>query len=200
MTLPRVLSLGKDGSLRMEPAPEVETLRYNHGQRSNIRVAADSDVELAEMAGDTTELSLQFAPLPSKPSSPRPVFEFGLKVRSSPDGSEYTTIAFEPEKKAFRVDVRRSCLTMKTDLSPSVAANESAQVQTAPFELAPGETLKLRIFLDRSVLEVFANERQCVTQRIYPTRSDSLGVTLYSRGQDVTVRTAEAWDMAPAHE
>ncbi len=184
----------------MEPAPEVEALRYNHRQRSNIRVAADSDVQLSEMAGDTMELSLQFAPLPSKPSSSRPAFEFGLKVRSSPDGSEYTTIAFEPQKKALRVDVRRSCLNMKTDLSPSVAADESAQVQTAPFELAPGEALKLRIFLDRSVLEVYANGRQCITQRIYPARRDSRGVTLYSRGQDVSVRTAEAWDMAPAHE
>ena len=72
--------------------------------------------------------------------------------------------------------------------------------QEAPFELLPGESLKLRIFLDRSVLEVFANERQCVTQRIYPTRGDSLGVTLFSRDGSVDVKSLDAWDMAPANE
>ena len=50
------------------------------------------------------------------------------------------------------------------------------------------------------MLEVFANERQCVTQRIYPTRSDSLGVTLFSRGGSVDVKSLDAWDMAPANE
>ena len=54
--------------------------------------------------------------------------------------------------------------------------------QEAPFELAAGEGLELRIFLDRSVLEVFANGRQCITQRIYSTRADSLGVRLFSKG------------------
>ena len=48
--------------------------------------------------------------------------------------------------------------------------------QEAPFELGEGETLRLHIFLYRSVLEVFANGRQCLTQRIYPTRADSLGL------------------------
>jgi beta-fructofuranosidase len=36
----------------------------------------------------------------------------------------------------------------------------------------------LRIFVDRSILEVFANDRVSITTRIYPTRRDSLGVAL----------------------
>jgi beta-fructofuranosidase len=39
----------------------------------------------------------------------------------------------------------------------------------APLSLAKGERkLKLRIFIDRSVLEVFANETVCVTKTIAP--------------------------------
>ncbi len=48
-------------------------------------------------------------------------------------------------------------------------------MQTAPFALAPGEALQLRIFIDKSIPEVFANSRHCLTQRIFPTRSDSQG-------------------------
>ena len=73
-------------------------------------------------------------------------------------------------------------------------------VQEAPFELAARETLELNILLDRSVLEVFANGRQCITQRIYPIRPASLEVRLFSRGGAVHVLSVHAWDMAPAHD
>ncbi len=70
------------------------------------------------------------------------------------------------------------------------------RVQEAPFALRQGESLQLRIYLDRSVLEVFANGRQCMAQRIYPTRGDSTGVALFSRGGAATVRRPRAWDLA----
>lgn len=72
---------------------------------------------------------------------------------------------------------------------------DDVRVQEAPLALAPGERLALRIFLDCSVLEVFANGRQCICQRIYPTRSDSLGVALFSRGGEAVVRQLDAWDL-----
>ena len=76
----------------------------------------------------------------------------------------------------------------------------TVDAQSALFALADGESLELRIFIDRSVLEVFANGRQCVTQRIHPTRSDSLGVVLFSRGRSVNVKSVDAWDMAATAE
>ena len=33
---------------------------------------------------------------------------------------------------------------------------------TAPFDLAPGEDIQLRIFVDRGIVEVFANDRQAL--------------------------------------
>ena len=48
--------------------------------------------------------------------------------------------------------------------------------QGGAFALAEGETLKLQVFLDASVIEIFANDRVCLTSRIYPSRSDSLGL------------------------
>ena len=45
------------------------------------------------------------------------------------------------------------------------------------------------------MVEVFANGRQCLTQRIYPTRPDSVGVSLAARGGGVAVRRLDAWKM-----
>ena len=130
-----------------------------------------------------------------------------MKVRCSPDGAEQTVIAHDLLKGTLRVGVGRSSLdpevvywfraVMGFEMSPQAELTEPrVEAQEAPFALAPGERLNLHIFLDRSVLEVFANGRQCLLQRIYPSRSDSLDVRVFSRGGGMTVRSIAAWDMA----
>lgn len=71
-----------------------------------------------------------------------------------------------------------------------------AIAQEAPFELKPGELLNLHIYLDHSIMEVFANGRQCLTQRLWPARADSTGVSFFSGGSSVKVKSLEAWDMS----
>ena len=68
---------------------------------------------------------------------------------------------------------------------------------TAPLQPKPDETLDLRIFLDKCMLEVFANGRQCITQQIFPTGTDDL-VGLCAKGDRAKVLSLDAWDMAPA--
>lgn len=53
--------------------------------------------------------------------------------------------------------------------------------------------------IDKSVVEIFANDRQAIARRIYPTRSDSLGVRLFSLGGVAKFKTVKAWNMMPAN-
>jgi beta-fructofuranosidase len=55
------------------------------------------------------------------------------------------------------------------------------------------------VFVDRSVVEAFANDRQAAMRRIYPTRADSVGVSLFSQGGAAKVRRVTAWKMAPSN-
>jgi beta-fructofuranosidase len=48
-------------------------------------------------------------------------------------------------------------------------------------------------------VEVFANDRQAVMRRIYPTRADSLGVSLFSRGGPAQVASIDAYDISPTN-
>ncbi|MEZ4735297.1 MAG: GH32 C-terminal domain-containing protein [Caldilineaceae bacterium] len=68
--------------------------------------------------------------------------------------------------------------------------------ETAPVYLAPDELLTLRIFVDKSVVEVFVNGKQCVALRVYPGREDSLGVSLRAQGQDAMLQALDVWQMA----
>ena len=49
-------------------------------------------------------------------------------------------------------------------------------------DLEDGENLQLRIFVDRSIAEVFANDRLCIAASVYSCRDDSIGVSLRTRG------------------
>lgn len=59
--------------------------------------------------------------------------------------------------------------------------------------------LRLHVFVDRSVVEVFVNGRQCLGVRVYPGRTDSLGVSLLAHGRDAALRSLEAWPMGSIH-
>ena len=188
MTLPRVLSLASDGTLRIEPVAELRLLRLGHRQRPNLRVSSDSEFMVDEIRGDSLEIAAELEPVNAE--------EFGLMVRCSPDGSERTSIVCAPKASTLRIDVSKSSLDPSVQFARfHLKDSESVHAQEAPFTLAAKEPLKLRVFLDRSVLEVFANGRQCITQRIYPSRGDSLGVGLFSRAGAMLVRSIEAWDL-----
>lgn len=196
MSLPRVLSLDPSGLMQIEPASELEQLRYNPRKQRQLRIAADQEISLDDVRGDGLELKLEM-----KPSGAR---ELGVKIRRTPDGAEETVIIYDPAAGLLKIDVSKStldpeiryrtwCITKPLDAAD---ADRRVSVQEAPLKLNPGEPLRLRIFLDRSMLEVFANGRQCLTQRLWPTRRDALGVSLFSRGGETQVDSLEAWDMA----
>ena len=54
------------------------------------------------------------------------------------------------------------------------------------------------VFVDKSVVEVFANDRQAISRRIYPTRTDSLGVSFFAEGS-ATAESTNAWTMSPSN-
>ncbi len=194
MTLPRVLGLDDDGTLLIEPPEELKQLRMNEKKHTNIKVKDGESIRLKDVAGNTMELELIIEPGNAK--------GFGVKVCCSPDGEEQTIIECNPSAKHIKIDFERSsldksikhyelCMNFMRD-KPNPVATE----QVAPFELRNSEKLELRIFIDRSILDVFANGRQCITQRIYPTRQDSTGIELFSKAGSMTVKSLQAWDMA----
>ena len=67
--------------------------------------------------------------------------------------------------------------------------------ETAPIVLNDDEPLCLRVFVDRSIVEVFANDRRCVAARVYPGRDDSVGVSLRAQGSEAVLRSLDAWQM-----
>jgi beta-fructofuranosidase len=198
MSLPRHLSLnpqatgnGRDkrnlNPLCVEPVEELKKLRFNPVHVGNLSIPANGETVLSGVRGRAVELEAVIDPGKAR--------EVGLRILRSPDAAEYTTISLSMHawawpwaslKRELMVDVSQA------SLSPDVA---SRTPEIGPLFLKDGEPLRLRVFIDRSIVEVYANGRQCLTMRAYPTRSDSVGVSVFARGNEATLISLDAYQM-----
>ena len=179
MSLPRILSLSDDGTLEIAPVPELAVLRRNHRQLTNLAISPDTAIPLDGINGDCLEILATFETGTAE--------ALGVAVCCSPDEEEQTLIFYDPRDKCLVLDVNRS------SINPDAMSHG---VQRGPLEVAADEPLTLHIFVDRSVIEVFANNRQCLTKRIYPARDDSRGVQLFARGGCARLMSIDVWNMA----
>ncbi len=176
MSLPRVLKTRSGGFLHYEPAEELERLRGEHAGHADTNLRAGEDRTL-KMEGDCLELSLE--------ASHAPGSRLTVSVLRSPAGEESTDVYYDGRNERVGID------TIGSSLDRAVETRDSS----GPLTLKPDEPLRLRIFVDRSVVEVFANGRACVTERVYPTRPDSTTVRLGVQGGRATVRRLDIWRM-----
>lgn len=180
MSLPRVLSLDQKGCLCMDVPSEIEALRYRPMRERDILVHPDEDWHVEQIKSNSFELLLEI--------DVTDAIEYGVKVCVSSDGEEQTVISCHPMSGTLSVDTRKSGPT-----------ETPRSIETAPFLLGKDERLTLRVFVDKSVVEVFANGRQAVMRRIYPEKPDSLGVRLFAREAAMRVVTLDCWEISPSN-
>ncbi len=177
--LPRSLWLGEDGTLRMRPVEELKMLRRYEQTWGRITLNDGESKTLEGVTGDSCELEITIDPATSR--------RCGAKVRTSPDGEEETLLYYDAEAKQLVFDSTRSGIDGRR------------VVERAPFELRIGEALILRVFVDKSVVEVYANDRQAICRRVYPGRDDSLGVVLFADEGKAEFASVKAWEMMPSN-
>ncbi len=101
-----------------------------------------------------------------KPTSAK---EYGVSVFCDKDGKGFP-ITIKPESKVLAMG----------KIKP-------------PFELKKGEDLNLRIFLDKSMVEVFVNDRQGAVY-MHQHDKENVGISLFSKGGDITAKV-KGWKM-----
>lgn len=175
MSLPLIVTMAEDGRVRLEPAAELAALRGAAWTVSDLAVAPHSAQPLP-VRGDALEIEVEFAE--------NAAAEFGLSVRCASDGSEQTRIVVRPALGELAVQ-------RVGDLDEGVAAEERA-----PLTLAAGERVRLRVFVDASVLEIFANDNCYMAVRLYPRRADSQDVRVFAGAAPVEVARLTAWPLA----
>lgn len=195
MSLPRRLSLAANDELAIEPAGAIESLRRDHHRIEPRELPGNREVVLEGAGGTAIEIAAEIDPGEAQMVE--------LNVLRAPGREEFTRIAFfrgrgyvdwdRSDGWTRHHESRDSVITVDTSYSSQLPDAESRAPETAPFFLPPGERLRLRVFVDRSVVEVFANGRQCLAVRVYPGRGDSTGVSLRAQGADAHLQAMDIW-------
>ena len=141
---------------------------------------ADSDARIDGTFGDSFELIIEFDESNAQ--------EFGVKVCVSEDEAEFTIVSYDQNAELLKVDTTNS----GPEKSPK-------SIESAPLVLSKGEKLILRVFVDKSVIEIFANSRQAIARRIFPEKADSTGVKVFTKGSNVEVTKFKSWQISPSN-
>ena len=177
--LPRSLWLGKDGTLRMQPVKELMNLRQNERVKKNLTIKAGSELKLNDLGNALLELEITF--------QPGAATQVGVMTGCSDDSREQTVMYYDAAEKNLKFDATKSSIGFGRK-----------NIESAPFELQKDEPLVLRVFVDKSIAEVFANDRQAIGRSIYP-KLGGTGVKLFAKGGDVKVLSIKAWEIMPTN-
>nr|WP_328803631.1 GH32 C-terminal domain-containing protein [Paenibacillus puerhi] len=178
--LPVVLSLRGDHTLGVEPIQELDSLRGPKLIDVEQSSVASANTELQKVQGDMLEIVLKANIGTAK--------KLGISLRATADGQEETKLYYDVDKKELAVD------RWKTSLDPDVQKG----MNSGHMEL-DNNVLSLHIYLDRSMVEAYANGKNSITTRVYPTRSDALGLKLWSEGGEAEIQSLQVWLMNSAY-
>jgi beta-fructofuranosidase len=147
-SIPRILSLDTKHRLNMVVVPELESIRGKH-HFGDTR--APSDVTTLLLPHARLDVVATFDP--SRGAC-------GISFAFVSDGSEKCAITYEAADH---------CLTVRNVNANGKSTNSNREWRIV-HALDDGEPLELRILLDGSVMEILANSRTSLSNRIYPSR------------------------------
>lgn len=180
MALPRLVGLKPNGAVSFTPVPELESLRGE--------CVGFADVRIGTEPRDTGVQSTAFECLLEIGKPSEAAGELTVSVLVSACGRERTDVRLDFAARTVEIDRSNSSLFPGVHKSSVVGHfNPDDSV----------DTLKLRIFVDRSTIEVFADDETCLSARVYPSLDDSKGVRLHSNGE-IRVAEANIWEMNAA--
>lgn len=92
-------------------------------------------------------------------------------------------------KEFINSGVWGDCCESVAEVDTSHSTLENAAIhptESASYCLSPNELIKLHIFVDKSVVEVFSGGRS-VAVRSYPSLVENNGISLFARGTDAVI-------------
>ena len=179
-SLPRELSLTAGGLLSIRPLRELEQLRYDPIALHDLQVSPPASNtqggvatrRLADLNGEAVEIRIVIDRAQAEHK------RFGFQVFAG-EKDEGLPILIKPESGSLRVGCTE-----------------------APFgvgDLPKDEDVELRIFIDKYIVEVFANDRQAMIAAHMDYRGKT-GLNGYSFGDPTTIKSIEIWKLKPTNQ
>lgn len=181
LTFPRVVSVADHGALSLSLAAELEGLRGRGIRHSAIILSADAAPATVPLPDGPLEVSIVVEPGEAS--------EVVMELIDADPGEPTVRIGYRPTERRLTV-ARRGIVT--------VAGRSSMSVATIPD--ADGPVLRIRAFLDGSVLELETNGHMMATLRLPGQARPPRLMAFSAIGGPARLRQLEAWTLVSSRE
>lgn len=179
-SLPREWSLDNTGNLIQKPWSRLAEMRQGAGfSKSNFTLSGTT--EMGSVAGREVELLATY----TVGTAP---FGFNIFKNDAAKG----IITFDPATSKLTAD-----FSALRRLANDNNVYNGIYECTIPEAIKAGQELKVNIFIDHSILDIFINDKYATSIRVFPTATDANGIEAFAMG-DVTVKSMQAWTLSPA--
>ena len=175
-TLPREWSLGDDGNLIQKPYAGLSGLRTTT-QFDQSDFELDGTLNLSPVGGREVEICGTF----EVGGSP-----VGFNFFKTDDNAQ-ATLTYEPAEGTITFD-----FTALPRLINDEGVYDGIYTCTLPEKPAAGSTLKINLFIDHSILDLFVNDRWATSIRVFPTAGQAEGLEAFADGRAKVV-SLKAW-------
>lgn len=199
MTMVYRQTIDEKERIHFTPAGDYASLRYGHVALENIDLPAFEEILLDGIEGKELELEIEF-------DEDTPDLE--INVLRDPEKEEYTTITFY-RNKGFADRTKENFDAIQERYSAIQVDNSHGSVSPAAsprepdikhFPMPADGSLKLHIFIDRSIVEVFANDFSVSMVRTWPVKAESKGISFRALGRPAKISKLDAWRMHGIYE
>lgn len=178
MSLPRKLSLKKEGDtwiLFIKPVGELKALREKMLEWKNLRVNNKKELPVKSQQ---VEMEAEFEAVSNDIAG----------VRVAVGNDKAFVIGYDSKEQKLFIDRSTSG---NTSFDPAFASWLRSETALAPRE----RKVKLHIFFDKSIVEVFANDgRVAMTAQVFPDQSQN-GIELFSEQGNAMFTEVKIWPL-----
>jgi len=174
LTVPRVIDFDSQGRLTYNPVRALQGLRGAAVTLFPRTLPCGEYVPLDEVRAAPCEVELTLEPNNG---------EIELAILYDPDTREQVLISYSAQTAQLTVDTTGSSRVPGTKFERCAV----------PLRLDRDEHLHLRVLIDTSIIEVFANGRACVAVRMFPTSPRSVFARLKSHGGSAALIAGRAF-------
>lgn len=178
-SLPREWWLNEQGELQQKPCEELAGLRLGGGY-------AQEQFDL-----DDTQL---LAPVEGRAVELLGVFEVGtasVGFNIFKNSTGCGSIKYNPSTGELIADFR----TLKRLVNDG-GVYDGLYRASLPEFLRRGTELKLNVFVDHSIVDIFINDRWATSIRVFPTDADAVGTEVFAEGGTAKVKSLRAWNLS----
>ncbi len=177
--LPLEIYLNDKQGLGLRPIEEVHSLRLEELAVAENVTMAEANKQLEGIQSDQVEIELELDIFDAK--------EAGLKLLKDPNGEEETIIFYNNENKTMNINRDRS------SKNPHIEKG----IQGGELHLEDG-ILTLHVFVDKSIVEVYANHEKSISSRVFPMLEQSKGLEVFGMDGEPWVRSMRVWSLGTA--